>query len=243
MKRYASIVVGLLVATACVRLGVWQLDRLAQRKAANAALQSQVEAPVLSLDTAAVASVVAAPDDFRFRRVTGWGTFDVEREIIVMARVHRGVPGVHIVTPLRINDSLAVLVERGWVPAPDGMRPAIDPAEAARGRVLVSGVLMPPSERTVEQAATAGWPRYVTALSPAALSAEYPYAVAPLAVRRTELPQAAPVEMRVIPLPPITNGPHLSYAVQWFAFATIALVGSLLVFRRQDREQRGVDTA
>ncbi len=243
MKRYASIVVGVLVAAVCVRLGVWQLDRLAQRQAANATLRAQLEAPVLAVDTTTAWRDPAAADVLRYRRVTGTGTFDFDREIIVMARVHRGVPGVHVVTPLKIGDSLAILVERGWVPAPDGKRPAIDLAEVAQEGVIVSGVLIPPSERPMERADPGGWPRYVTALNTSMLSAEYPYAVAPLTLRRAELPAAAPIAMRAIPLPPITNGPHLSYAVQWFAFATIALVGSSILFRRQGKQQRGLTTA
>ncbi len=243
MTRYASIVVGVLVAAVCARLGVWQLDRLAQRRAANAVLEDRLESPVLSLNAATIWAESSATETLRYRRAVGAGTFDFDREIIVMARVHRGVPGVHVVTPLRINDGVAILVERGWVPAPDGKLPAIDPAEAADDSALVSGVLIPSSDRSVEQTQERGWPRYVTGLDPRVVSAEYPYAVAPLALRRTELPPTAPTEMRAIALPPITDGPHLSYAVQWFSFAIIALVGSFIVFRRQRGDTGDVTTS
>ncbi|MDH3290667.1 MAG: SURF1 family protein [Gemmatimonadota bacterium] len=234
MSRYASIVVGILVAAVCVRLGVWQLDRLTQRKASNAIVREQLTAPVLAVDDPRVWADPSATDVLRHRRVTGTGVYDFEREVMVMARVHRGVPGVHVVTPLRITDDLAVLVERGWVPASDGKRPAIDLAETG-DTVLVSGVFVTPGEGATAQSADPGWPRYVTGLNVTVLSAAYSYRLAPLILRRTELPATAPTDMRAIPLPPMTNGPHLSYAAQWFAFATIALVGSFIVFRRQGR--------
>jgi surfeit locus 1 family protein len=222
------------VAVGCVRLGVWQLDRLAQRKATNAIVRAQLEAPVLTVDDPRARVDPLATDVLRYRRVTGTGVYDFEREVMVMARVHRGVPGVHVVTPLRITDDLAVLVERGWVPAPDGKRPAIDPAETG-DTVFVSGVFVPTGEGAAAQSADRGWPRYVTGLDVTTLSAAYPYHLVPLVLRRTELPGTAPTGMRAIPLPPMTNGPHLSYAVQWFSFAAIALVGSFILFRRQHR--------
>jgi surfeit locus 1 family protein len=39
-----------------------------------------------------------------------------------------------------------------------------------------------------------------------------------------------------VPLPPLGNGPHLSYAVQWFSFAAIGLIGLVVVFLRRRRE-------
>ena len=240
MSRYASIALGILVAAVCVRLGVWQLDRLAQRKATNAIVREQLNAPALAVDDPTVWVDPSATDVLRHRRVTGTGVYDFGREVMVMARVHRGVPGVHVVTPLRITDDLAVLVERGWVPAPDGKRPAIDPAEIG-DTVVVSGVFVTPADGATAQSADRGWPLYVTGLDVTVLSAAYPYRLAPVILRRTELPATAPTDMRAIPLPPMTNGPHLSYAVQWFAFGTIALVGSFIVFWRQ--RQAGLTTS
>ena len=35
------------------------------------------------------------------------------------------------------------------------------------------------------------------------------------------------------PLPPLSDGPHLSYVVQWFSFALIIVVGSLVLLRQR----------
>jgi cytochrome oxidase assembly protein ShyY1 len=42
-----------------------------------------------------------------------------------------------------------------------------------------------------------------------------------------------------VPLPELSEGPHLSYAIQWFSFAVVALVGSAILVRRDRRAKRG----
>jgi cytochrome oxidase assembly protein ShyY1 len=70
----------------------------------------------------------------------------------------------------------------------------------------------------------------VQRLSLPAATGALPYPVVPLLVQL--IPQDTIVRSGVpvpVPLPELTSGPHLSYAVQWFAFALIAVAGSLLV--------------
>lgn len=40
---------------------------------------------------------------------------------------------------------------------------------------------------------------------------------------------------RRLPPPTLDQGPHRSYAAQWFAFAIIALVGGVILFRRTEK--------
>ena len=109
----AALVGALLVAAVCVRLGVWQLDRLRQRRARNAAvLAVRTEPPI------AVTAALSA-DSARDRRLTARGVYDYTRERLWHARSYEGVPGVDLVTPLRLPDGAAVLVDRGWAPSPD----------------------------------------------------------------------------------------------------------------------------
>jgi cytochrome oxidase assembly protein ShyY1 len=79
----------------------------------------------------------------------------------------------------------------------------------------------------------------VRTISPDALASAYPYELLRVVLRRTTEPPETPGVMTVIELPELTNGPHLSYAIQWFTFATIALVGSVtLSVRGGTREKR-----
>ena len=53
--------------------------------------------------------------------------------------------------------------------------------------------------------------------------------------KREELNAVAEIPIP-LPLPDLTEGPHLSYAVQWFIFMTIALIGYPLVLRKVSKE-------
>src|SRR5688500_3689176 len=98
----------LLVAVLCIRLGFWQLDRLAQRRARNALVEQRQQGDAGPLP--------ADADEALYRRVTVTGEYDPEREEIDGGRAMDGRPGEHVLTPLRLDDGREVLVNRGWVP-------------------------------------------------------------------------------------------------------------------------------
>ncbi len=219
------LVIAVAVATAavCVRLGIWQLDRLEQRRAHNSLIQSQREMPPVDLNSDRV------DDAFRFRRASATGVFDFERQLVVVARSQNGVPGVNIITPLLIGEREAVLVERGWAPSPDARTvdlALLQEPEAA----TVNGVLIANEEGSAPRSE---WPLYVRHANPADMQSVYPYRLVPLVLRRIEQPPSA--ELRPVRVPELSNGPHLSYAIQWFSFATIAIVGSLAFLRSSRR--------
>lgn len=219
MTRFVPLVVGMLVAAVCGRLGVWQLDRLEQRQSRNAILEARMARPALRLD--AEPRIDAAADGGS--RAVASGTFDFDHQIVVMARSFQGAPGVHVVTPLVVDSTVLVLVERGWVASANAKD--VDLAALAEpARTTVTGVLLEPprlSEGTLDTV----WPRFVRAAAPSVVRGAYGLPTVPLVLRRTELPAGVPPAFRPVPLPDLGNGPHLSYAVQWFSFGLIALVG------------------
>lgn len=230
MKRAMVLVVGLLVAGVCLRLGFWQLQRLEERKERNRQAEQQLGLAPLTLDVATARAVMAEPDAYRFRSVEATGRFDFARELIVIARSHHGVPGVHLVTPLVLGDSLALLVERGWLPSPDG-RTVQAPGALEAPLANVEGVLLRVDGRAVGAAEGDSWPRPVLVPDPGSIGSWYPYRLVPLLLRRRAPPPGS--VLRAVALPERSSGPHLSYAVQWFAFAAIALVGSIVFFLRR----------
>lgn len=229
MRRVAIAVVAGVVALVCARLGVWQLDRLDQRRQRNAEIETRLAAPAVEVPVAA-----ADADSLAWRRAEADGTFDFDRQIVEMAHSYRGAPAVHVMTPLLLADSAAVLVERGWVPSPDGR--TVDLARLAeRDRSVVTGVLL--ARDTRDAPSGDDWPRYVRRADPATLDSLYPYRLAPVLLRRTDPPAGAPDLLNVVPPPELDDGPHLSYAIQWFAFATIAVVGGAVLLVRQGRRE------
>ncbi len=230
MKRWTFLAIAVGVAIVFARLGVWQLDRLGERRTRVQWFEAQFNKPPVA------AAAELFNDSLDYRRVAVSGRFDFTRELIVVAQSYRGVPGVQLVTPLQLGGLGAVLVERGWVPSPDAKtldHEAYLEADSTR----VAGVLI--RVPTTELRAREEWPRYVRFPSPEALAESYPYRLATYVIRRTELPSGAPNDLRALPPPELNNGPHLSYAVQWFSFALVALVGAvILVWHGDSKTQR-----
>jgi len=229
MRRYAVFFIAFPLALLFVRLGFWQLDRLSQRRQLNAALLSNRDLPPVNLSE-------APPERLpRFRRVSATGYFDFQREIVIDGRSYQGVPAVIVVTPLRLPAGKAVLVERGLVLSADARTVPLEKVGEPDSSAVAGVVMLEPGPRTLPAAQPGPWPRHVQWLNPELVAPVYPYEILPYVIRRTALPATAPPGIRPTPLPVLDNGPHLSYAIQWFSFAIIAVVGSVFLYRNGAR--------
>jgi surfeit locus 1 family protein len=203
-RRDLILAVGaLLIAGVCARLGVWQLDRLSQRRARNAAQLARLALPPLEVHRGLPA------DSAEQRRVTAHGVYDFSAERTWPGRSFEGTPGVALITPLRLADGAAVLVDRGWVYSPDAFH--VDHgAYRESDTATVSGIaFVPPRGRG--DVDVAGFLPFV------------------LQIEGRDPAKGLP---RRWPPPVFDNGPHLSYAIQWFSFALIALVGTAALLRK-----------
>jgi surfeit locus 1 family protein len=224
-----------IVVAVCVRLGLWQLDRRDQRLERNAAIVERMAA-----DPVALAATPLDTAGLVHRLAIAEGEFDLDRTIVLGARSHRGTPGVYILTPLRLGDG-AILVNRGWVPSPDAATVELDDVAPPPGGA-VSGVLMAFPDVPVQPPAEGFRQRWFR-LDGESIRGQYPYRIAPLYLQVTGPPPAATAERSVlvpVPLddPAPGSGPHLSYAVQWFSFAGIFLLGWIaLAIRRTGRKE------
>lgn len=218
-----------IAAAVFIRLGFWQLHRLAERRASNAIIASRLDST--AVDPAALPHDTALA---RFRRVRVSGAPDYAHELIFAARSYRGSPGVELLTPVRIpGRDTAVIVDRGWVYAPDGA--TIDSVKWREPDTTFAGYA---EEFPSTAGATyAGHPSIISRLSYAVVSRALPYPVAPIYV--VELGDSAIAVNRVarLSIPPLDEGPHFNYAIQWFAFAAVSLAGAAVVVR-QSRQGR-----
>jgi len=223
-RRVTVVVIAIVVAATCVNLGLWQLRRLDERRALNAEiLDRRSTSPISIFDVAG--SVAAEP----YRPATARGRYDVDHEVLVYGRSLDGEAGHHVVTPLLLPDGGAVLVVRGWVPfamqaAP--VRAAAPPANEVR----VEGFLAP-DEGDGSVAPDAHG--IVRDLDVRGIASSLPYDVFPLPLQLADQTPPQPGSLPIpVPLPALSEGPHLSYAIQWFAFAVVALVGAWILLRR-----------
>jgi surfeit locus 1 family protein len=239
------------VAAVCIRLGFWQLDRLEQRVERNRAVAERLSQPPLSL------SVVGEDTaGLLYRRVELRGEYDHARSIVLGGRAHRGAPGVNLLTPLVLEGGGgAVLVNRGFVPSADAATIELtDFGEA--GEVVLTGIVLPFAESgrsdgrsrgadaviTVKEEAGGGgsasfrslWHR----LDGEAIRRQSPYPLAGYYVQALPDTAAPRVPIRLAP-PALDDGPHLGYAVQWFGFAAVALIGWLVLAVRRGEFRGG----
>ncbi|MFQ5690969.1 MAG: SURF1 family protein [Gemmatimonadota bacterium] len=248
-RRASFGAIAVVFATVFVRLGIWQLHRLAERRASNARIAAQLARPPLRVPAYAQGGSGPWPDadSVGWRRVELRGAYDYAHELILGARAHLGSPGVELLTPLRLEGGGAILVNRGWLRAPDGLRPHLEdgrPAGASAGQdagsppasVRVRGIALP-GERTrretrVETFDVSGEPHAaLLRLDLKAAAAALPYPIAPYYVRATDPGPAGP-GLRPLAEIELNEGPHLNYAIQWFSFALISLVGTAAYLRK-----------
>ena len=215
----------LLAAAGFVRLGVWQLDRLHQRRAANAETMTARAAPPVTLTVG-----VSPPESLAERRVAAEGRYDQERDVIIRGEALQGSPGVFVVTPLLLGpEGPAVLVKRGFLPAPDAVTVNLEGLHEP-GEVTVRGIALPVpsgSGAPIEHGGRTTWRR----LDLAALRARLPYELLPVYIQQIPDSSLPRFPRRVAPAP-IDEGPHLSYAIQWFLFAGMAGAFAVLVVGR-----------
>lgn len=230
-REKALLGIALLFAALFVRLGFWQIERLRERQAYNEPIRSRSTQPAVELR-----DLPRDREQARHRLVRVTGKYDYARELVLTLRSRQGSPGVNLLTPLRIEGSdTAVLVNRGWIYAPDGVTADTrlwresDPV-GAEGyvRLLETG--------DSAGARSSGRPDAVRRPDAAAIAAMLPYPVASYYVVLTSpgaVPDSTPPR---VPPPALDEGSHRSYAVQWFTFALIAVGGSvILVLRMRSR--------
>jgi surfeit locus 1 family protein len=215
----------LLTSAGVARLVVGQLSRLHQRRAANATTLAARAAPPAQLGAGSSRS-----DTLGEHYVVAEGRYDHGHEILIRGEVFEGAPGVEVVTPLLLaGGGPAVLVNRGFLPAPDAVS-AVTEGTQEPGPRTVRGLALPlgsaPGE-PVEHAGRTTWRR----LDAGELRQRLPYAILPIYILQTP-DSSLPRFPRRLEAPVVDDGPHLGYAIQWFLFAGLAAAFAVLVVGR-----------
>jgi cytochrome oxidase assembly protein ShyY1 len=222
----------LLVVPAFFLLSRWQLSRLDDRRYNNdlvATHSAQSPVPVDSVMTAGAAPSTVG-DAQRWLPVTAVGRYDAAREVLVRKRPLEGRNGFWVVTPLVTTSGSVLAVNRGWVEASGSASATQAVPPAPVGEVAVTGRVQP-SETAPEQPADlpAG---QVTDLDVALVAG--PGVTAYPGYIQLESSEPSQGEgLTPLPLPNLSDGPHLSYALQWVFFAIVAVTGFVLLARRE----------
>jgi len=223
-----------LLVFAFVQLGLWQLRRMDERRERNAVVTStERQAPVPAGDVLATGRPVAPTQEWR--QVSARGRYDAAGQLLLRNRPLEGRNGFHVLVPLVTTDGPAVLVDRGWVPAGASATDLPDVPPPPTGEVTVVGRVRPAEP---PKGGAPPPPGQVVRIDVPTIGRDLGY---PLLGGYVELaaeqprPAAAPAPL---PPPEVSDGPHLSYAVQWFLFAVVAVGGWVALLSREARDER-----
>ncbi len=241
-KWLLATVLVLVGAAVCARLGIWQLDRLKQRRAFNAHIYAVRAMAPLKLPTQPAPEDLAAME---YRPVTVTGTYDFAHQVAIRNQYNNSQLGYHLITPLVMQGGEAVLVDRGWIPAEGNDAPAAWRKYDVPGTVTVNGIIqasqsspgfglaadptLTPGQKGLDLWIYVDVPRIANQL---------PYPVLPVYIQQNPDPNRTDPPIPYQDPLDLSDGPHLSYAIQWFSFAAIMLVGYPFYVRRQEKNPK-----
>jgi surfeit locus 1 family protein len=224
----------------CVRLGIWQLDRLAQRRAFNAHFIDMQSAPTLDLN----AEIPQDLTDMEYRHVQVTGEYDFANQVALRNQYHDSEFGYHLLTPLRLDNGSAVLVDRGWIPADGNDSPGGWSRYDETGQVQVQGMMrLGPSKPDLggvpDPTLTPGQTRldFWNFANLERISQQISYPVLPAYIQPDVNVNDNTPPIPYQPEVELTEGPHFGYALQWFTFATLLYLGYPFYLRRQIKEK------
>jgi len=174
-------------------------------------------------------------------RVEARGTFDGTHETVLRNQVRNDHVGIDVLTPLRLANGSAVLVDRGWVQASTQSGITTDPPPA--GTVVVHGLAHSSSVfaagDTVDHLADGHLS--IPRVDLAAIGATVPYRVRPVWIEAQAIEPKPTGNAPQLPQPPAPDPVnHLEYAYEWFAFALIPIIGWPIALRRFLRQRKAV---
>ena len=229
-KKIFTTILVIFAVLAMIFLGFWQLDRHSQKSDINERISARLDDEPLGLvdlDKLKINEITEMERDFEYRSIAVSGKYIQEDSVLIRNRTYNGVPGFWLLTPFQLSNNQIIVVNRGWLPISaenyiDLNTSAFDLTGILRKAELAKGLQRADSSQGVlESLARPDLVRYGDQLD---------YEIFPMYIQLTgQNPQQSDGFPKLLDLPKFSEGQHLSYAVQWFIFASIAAIGYPLV--------------
>lgn len=230
--RYVAIVaLGVLLAVTFVQLGRWQLDRLEQRRERNAnvvAHESQEVRPYQDLMTGEIG------DDDQWYRVSASGEY-LPQQFQVRYRSLDGALGSEIVAILATDQGENLLINRGFVQR-RGASPTSELPPLPPGTVNITGLVQ--RNQRGDEAAMTPHEGQLRLINSDVLGRATGLELVNGYVSVLESTPAEAAELTPLGPPTLDEGNHFSYALQWFAFTVIGVIGLIVLIRGDIRDRR-----
>jgi surfeit locus 1 family protein len=243
-RRVVVLLAALSVCGLTARLGLWQLDRAAQKTDLHA---RQLERRALPpLEAAAWPATASAADPLTERSLTLQGEWLAAGTVYLDNRQMQARPGFYVTTPMTLADGRVVVVQRGWVPRDAQDRLRLPPLQTPAGPQTVHGRLVSAPSRLYDFG-DAGQGLIRQNLDLDAHGRALGVRLEPWSVQQTDPVTAgeAPL-LRDWPEPAVDVAKHHGYAAQWFALSALCAglyVWFQLLRPRLRRGLRDADTA
>lgn len=225
-------------AIACSALGSWQFNRRAEALAEVARIDANYDAEPIP-----VAEALPDPDAFeidqRWQVVALSGEYLHDEEVVVRNRPGSGSTGFEVLTPMRLDSGMVFVVDRGWIPQDSEGRPSEVPP-APEGQVDVTARLKA-GEQQIAGRTSSGTEFATIDLDELAQRVGEPTYTGAYGILVQSGADASQPPL-ALPRPIRDEGPHLSYALQWFVFALMGFV-ALGWFANQERKLPAADGA
>jgi cytochrome oxidase assembly protein ShyY1 len=228
------VVVSLLFA----RLGLWQWHRAQAKWRLNDAIATRAHAGPVPAQSVIPADTVPRKS-VEWQRVTAVGDYEPARTVLRRDVTLDSARGYDVLVPLRLQGGSTLLVDRGFVPAPETGGVSATPSLPAppSGTVTVTGLVRRPSGSPLRLDRTPRIPT-VRAVAPQRIAADLGLGdvLDGYVMRIAEEP--APAATPAAPdLPEQDVGLNLAYMVQWWLFIVVAGVGWFVLLRREALEE------
>lgn len=225
-------VVVLCMVSLMLGLAVWQYDRLQWRKEENVKLEAAFSAEPTVVDSQARLEGIGVNTRVRLSGVT-----EPANTVYVRYKLLDGLPGVWVLTPLRLGDGSVVIVNQGWrsdLHANKDARP-----DSPGQSLTVEGLVMKTEKPVGTVDHTDGNPSIPTVRSVS--SDQLTSLLGGVPVGTSFVQQQKPDgtdAVKLLPAPEITEGSHFAYVLQWTGFSFVVLIGYAILLRKamQDDE-------
>lgn len=222
-----------------IRLGLWQLDRLDQRRAFNARVEEQLAQSALEISEE---NLRADLYNMEYREAIVLGEYDHDRQVVLRNQDWQGRLGVHLLTPLIIQGSdQAIMVNRGWIPYEDFEAGKLSQFDES-GLVEVNGVIRrsqtkPRIGGRADQIPAEGEPplQAWNWINVGGIAGQLPYELLPVYLQGSPEPSRDQMPYRTQLELDLNEGSHLGYAFQWFTFALILAIGYPIYVSREEK--------
>jgi cytochrome oxidase assembly protein ShyY1 len=209
-------------------LGFWQLNRLQDKKDFNSILRAHTSTPIQTLDKAVPIKWNKASNEWV--RVSITGSYDSSKAVTIINRSQDGTAGYNSAVPFTSLNNRTILVNRGFVPL------VMSTPAVPTGRIEIVGYLRASQTRSAlgpidsKEVGNTEFQRFDVPL----ISAHVGRTLEPMFLQLIQESPAPDSQWPAkVPLPPLDEGTHLSYALQWFFFCLVALAAWVVIVRRK----------